>query len=295
MKSVSKDTQQIWHKHQSKNPYHLLDIPPFHPKTQGQNEHSHLLDLFDLNCIYLKVDGHENRHEKPKCRKEGGIKEFGNANGEIISSIAQIQPQPLLPNSLLEPSTFEWHNDILIPMPTQSIPDLHPPPQLNEWARHPTISYPLPWPDECASGPTISSPPPAALSCPPLWLNKPHGHHHLDPIVHLPCSHPPSWPIQANTSPIATSHPAPWQDECASGPITSSTSPLPPTTISYPPPWPDEHTSCPIMPPLSTTTSHPLPWPNDCASDPPTSVFPCHPHYQHDHCALHPHPLPWPN
>ena len=44
MKSVSKDTQQIWHKHQSKNPYHLLDIPPFHPKIQGQNEHSHLLD-----------------------------------------------------------------------------------------------------------------------------------------------------------------------------------------------------------------------------------------------------------
>ena len=35
MKSVSKDTQQIWCEHQSKNPYHWLDIPPFCPKTQG--------------------------------------------------------------------------------------------------------------------------------------------------------------------------------------------------------------------------------------------------------------------
>ena len=35
MKSVSKDTQQIWREHQSKKPYHLLNIPPFCPKTQS--------------------------------------------------------------------------------------------------------------------------------------------------------------------------------------------------------------------------------------------------------------------
>ena len=34
IKLVSKDTQQIWCEHQSKNSYHLLDIPPFCPKTQ---------------------------------------------------------------------------------------------------------------------------------------------------------------------------------------------------------------------------------------------------------------------
>ena len=168
MKSVSKDTQQIWCKHQSKNPYHLLNMPPFHPKTQDRNKHSNLLNLFNLDHVYLKANGHKNRHEKPECRKESGIKEFGNTNDEIVSSIAQIQPQPLLPNPSLEPSTFKQHDDILIPVPTQSIPDLHPPPQLNERAGCPTILYPLPWPDEHASGPTISSPPPSTLSHLPL-------------------------------------------------------------------------------------------------------------------------------
>ena len=65
MKSVSKDTQQIWHKHQSKNPYHLLEILPFHPKTQCQNWHSHLLNLFDLDHVYLKPYDHKDTHGEP--------------------------------------------------------------------------------------------------------------------------------------------------------------------------------------------------------------------------------------
>ena len=36
MKTVSRDTQQIWHEHQSKNPYGSLTIPPFCPKAQLQ-------------------------------------------------------------------------------------------------------------------------------------------------------------------------------------------------------------------------------------------------------------------
>ena len=71
MKSVSKNTQQIWCEHQSKNSHHLLDIPPFPPKTQSQvaqppNCHSRLLDLFDLGCMYCKPDGHKRTHGEPK-------------------------------------------------------------------------------------------------------------------------------------------------------------------------------------------------------------------------------------
>ena len=35
MKMVNRDTQQVWHEHQSKNTYNSLTIPPFHPKTQS--------------------------------------------------------------------------------------------------------------------------------------------------------------------------------------------------------------------------------------------------------------------
>ena len=110
MKTVSRDTQRIWHKNQSKNPYHSLDIPPFHPKAQPQhNQHSHLLDLFDLDRIYHKSDGHENAHEE--CRKGRGMMDehpstdhedmerdreyktpgFDDDN-EIASSITQTKP-----------------------------------------------------------------------------------------------------------------------------------------------------------------------------------------------------------
>ena len=35
MKTVSRDTQRVWHEHQSKNPLGSLDIPPFRPKSQS--------------------------------------------------------------------------------------------------------------------------------------------------------------------------------------------------------------------------------------------------------------------
>ena len=51
MKTVSRDTQRVWHKHQSKNTYNSLTIPPFHPKSQSRDGHSHLLNLFNIKCI----------------------------------------------------------------------------------------------------------------------------------------------------------------------------------------------------------------------------------------------------
>ena len=54
MKTVSRDTQRSWREHQSENPLGSLTIPPFCPKTQSRDGHSHLLDLFDLERIYFK-------------------------------------------------------------------------------------------------------------------------------------------------------------------------------------------------------------------------------------------------
>ena len=121
------------------------------------------------------------------------------------------------------PTNISAH--ILISLPTHSIPDSCPPHELNELMDNP-------------------SPPPATISHIPLWLNEPHSHHHLDPIVCLPWSCPPPRLIQANTEPTTTSHPLPWLNKCTN-PSTShcdlKQSPTP-TTTSYLPPWPDEHT-----------------------------------------------------
>ena len=147
MKTVSRDTQQSWHEHQSKNPYSSLNIPPFHPKAQPQhNQHSHLLDLFDLDCIYHKSDGHENAHEV--CRKGRGMMDehpstdhkdmerdkeykipgFNNDNDKIASSITQTKPtsdrvhRPLTQPSPSPPSITVPHHHS--PQPPAPIPSM---------------------------------------------------------------------------------------------------------------------------------------------------------------------------
>ena len=68
MKTVSRDTQQIWHKNQSKNPLGSLTIPPFRPNSQSQNGHSHLLNLFKPNYDHLEPDA----DQKPETMRTEG-------------------------------------------------------------------------------------------------------------------------------------------------------------------------------------------------------------------------------
>ena len=77
----------------------------------SQKIQHHLLDLFNLNHGYLKSDGHEHRHEEPKCRKGGGSRmsstdyedmewdtrvcetpKFNDNNNEIVLSIPRSSP-----------------------------------------------------------------------------------------------------------------------------------------------------------------------------------------------------------
>ena len=78
MKMVSRDTQQVWHEHQSKNPLGSLNIPLFHPKSQSQNGHSHLLNLFEPDHDHLEPDA----DRKPETTRTKG-QEWGDKQEEI--------------------------------------------------------------------------------------------------------------------------------------------------------------------------------------------------------------------
>ena len=272
MKMVSRGTQQIWHKHQSKNPYGSLTIPPFSPKawwwvssnhmgcsldtlkwfqslidtlaqrveyhiqseghwfnsskchfsksTKGQvhywpqhNWHSHLLDLFNLDCIYLKSDGHENAHQEPECKKGGGIKdkhpgtdhkdmewdrlcetpEFDDDNNRIASSITQIQPTSdhtscsYTQSSALSPSITIPHPHS--PQPPTSIPSPDPPASLHPNTSATPTLCPLPWPNKYTKHPTTSHPLPY------------FGQMNM-PSAPPPYAHHPGWTIMPATSPL---------------------------------------------------------------------------------------------
>ena len=251
MKMVSRDTQRVWHEHQLKNPLGSLDIPPFCLKSQSQNGHSHLLNLFKPDHDHLKPDA----DWKPETTRTEGQ--------ELEDKWEEIE-------GLTEEA--HWGKECV----EHSTPcHLTPPP---------LTTHESPNPNECTSCPPTppAMPPLSATTSHPLpWPNKTHCCHHPDPIMWLLRCSPPPWLIQANPSTTSTnpSRPPLSLDEYASHlPTTPFTAPLPPAhnpgrTIEpatppfwQPPPPSHTHQPGPMNPPVAQSR-HPNP-------PPPRAPFP---------------------